>query len=223
MLDFSRQLNATRFLHVSTDEVYGSLETGEAREASPLNPSSAYSASKAASDLVALAHQRTFGTDVILTRCVNNFGPRQSLEKFIPRVISRAMKGLPIPIYGKGINIREWIFVEDHCKILLTLMGEGRSGQIYNIGSGERRSNLEIANLLLEALKVTAKIDHVNDRLGHDLRYALDSSLISKYLVKHPLVSLEQGLKRTIAYYEEYCESEEFEREFTLMESLYAH
>ena len=221
MLDFAKQSKATQFLHVSTDEVYGSLETGEASEASPLNPSSAYSASKAASDLVALAHHKTFGTDVIVTRCVNNFGPRQSLEKFIPRVISRALKGLPIPIYGKGINIREWIFVEDHCKILLLLMGSGRSGQIYNIGSGERRSNLEIANLLLGVLKVPAKLDHVNDRLGHDFRYALDSSRISQYLARHPLVTLEQGLKQTIAYYEEYGKSEAFEREFTLMESLY--
>lgn len=222
MLDFVKQIKATRFLHVSTDEVYGSLETGVASEASPLNPSSAYSASKAASDLVALAHHKTFGTDVIVTRCVNNFGPRQSLEKFIPRVISRALKGLPIPIYGKGVNIREWIFVEDHCKILLMLMNEGKSGQIYNIGSGERRSNLEIANLLLDTLQVAAKVVHVNDRLGHDFRYALDSSLISKNLANNPLVVLEQGLKHTIAYYKEYGKSEEFEREFTLMESLYA-
>lgn len=223
MLDFAKHLNTKRFLHVSTDEVYGSLETGEASEASPLNPSSAYSASKAASDLVVLAHHKTFGTDVIVTRCVNNFGPRQSLEKFIPRVISRALKGLPIPIYGKGVNIREWIFVENHCKILFMLMNEGKRGQIYNIGSGERRSNLEIANLLLDALRVPAKIDHVNDRLGHDFRYALDSSLISKYSARLPLVSLEQGLKHTIAYYEAYGKSEEFEREFTLAESLYAH
>jgi dTDP-glucose 4,6-dehydratase len=222
MLDFAKQIKATRFLHVSTDEVYGSLETGVASEASPLNPSSAYSASKAASDLVALAHHKTFGTDVIVTRCVNNFGSRQSLEKFIPRVISRALKGFPIPIYGKGVNIREWIFVEDHCKILLMLMNEGKRGQIYNIGSGERRSNLEIANLLLDALQIPAKINLVNDRLGHDFRYALDSSLISEYIVKNPLVSLEQGLKHTIAYYEEYGKSEEFEREFTLMESSYA-
>jgi len=138
-------------------------------------------------------------------------------------VISRALKGLPIPIYGKGVNIREWIFVENHCKILFMLMNEGKRGQIYNIGSGERRSNLEIANLLLDALRVPAKIDHVNDRLGHDFRYALDSSLISKYLARLPLVSLEQGLKHTIAYYEAYGKSEEFEREFTLAESLYAH
>jgi dTDP-glucose 4,6-dehydratase len=222
MLDFAKKFKTKRFLHISTDEVYGSLKTGEATESSPLNPSSAYSASKAASDLVALAHHKTFGTDVIVTRSVNNYGPRQSLEKFIPRVISRALKGLPIPIYGTGVNIREWIFVEDHCKILLMLMGDGRSGQIYNIGSGERRSNLEIAKLLLDSLHVPAKVNHVNDRLGHDLRYALNSSLISRFLVKHPLVSLEQGLKHTVAYYEEYGKSEEFEREFTLMESSYA-
>jgi dTDP-glucose 4,6-dehydratase len=222
MLDFAKQSKAFRFLHISTDEVYGSLEKGEATETSSLNPSSAYSASKAASDLVALAHHKTFGTEVIVTRCVNNFGPRQSLEKFIPRAISRTLKGLPIPIYGTGVNTREWIFVEDHCKILLMLMNEGERGQIYNIGSGERRTNLEIANLLIDALQVSAKIDYVNDRLGHDFRYALDSTLISKYLANNPLVSLEQGLKHTIAYYEKYGKSEEFEREFTLMESLYA-
>ena len=222
MLDFAKKFKTTRFLHISTDEVYGSLKTGEATESSPLNPSSAYSASKAASDLVALAHHKTFGTNVIVTRCVNNYGPRQSLEKFIPRVISRALKGLPIPIYGTGVNIREWIFVEDHCKALFLLMEKGKSGQIYNIGTGQRRSNLEIANLLLDVLKRPAKIDYIEDRLGHDFRYALDSSQVNRSLTMPPLTSIEEGLKHTIEYYEEYGKSEEFEREFTLMESSYA-
>ena len=222
MLDFAKKFKTTRFLHISTDEVYGSLETGEATESSPLNPSSAYSASKAASDLVALAHHKTFGTNVIVTRCVNNYGPRQSLEKFIPRVISRALKGLPIPIYGTGVNIREWIFVEDHCKALLHLIDKGKSGQIYNIGSGERRSNIEIANILLDAMKRPTKIDHIEDRLGHDFRYALDSSQVNRSLTMPPLTSIEEGLKHTIAYYEEYGKSIEFEREFALMENSYA-
>lgn len=222
ILDFAKEFKTTRFLHISTDEVYGSLETGEATESSPLNPSSAYSASKAASDLVALAHHKTFGTDVIVTRCVNNYGPRQSLEKFIPRVISRALKGLPIPIYGTGVNIREWIYVEDHCKALLNLIDRGKSGQIYNIGSGERRSNIEIAQLLLDAMKRPTKIDHIGDRLGHDFRYALDSSQVNRSLTMPPLTSIEEGLKHTIAYYEEYGKSKEFEREFALMENSYA-
>lgn len=222
MLDFSKEFKTVRFLHISTDEVYGSLETGEATEASPVNPSSAYSASKAASDLVALAHHKTFGTDVIVTRCVNNYGPRQSLEKFIPRVISRALKGLPIPIYGTGVNIREWIYVEDHCKALLHLMDKGKSGQIYNIGTGQRQSNLEIANLLLDAMQRPTKIDHVEDRLGHDFRYALDSSRVNRSLAMPPLTSIEEGLKHTIMYYQEYGESKEFEREFALMENSYA-
>jgi len=222
MLDLARKFKTTRFLHISTDEVYGSLETGEATESSPLNPSSVYAASKAASDLVALAHHKTFGTDVIVTRCVNNYGPRQSLEKFIPRVISRALKGLTIPIYGTGVNIREWIYVEDHCKALLHLIDKGKSGQIYNIGSGQRRSNLEIANLLLDAMKRPTKIDHIEDRLGHDFRYALDSSQINGSLTMPLLTSIEEGLKHTIAYYEEYGKSKEFEKEFTLMENSYA-
>ena len=222
MLDFAKKFKTTRFLHISTDEVYGSLEIGEATESSPLNPSSAYSASKAASDLVALAHHKTFGTNVIVTRCVNNYGPRQSLEKFIPRVISRALKGLTIPIYGTGVNIREWIYVEDHCKALVHLMDRGKSGQIYNIGTGQRRSNLEIANLLLDAMKRPTKIDHIEDRLGHDFRYALDSSKFNRSLTMPPLTSIEEGLKHTIAHYEEYGKSKEFEREFLLMENSYA-
>jgi len=222
MLDFSKEFKTARFLHISTDEVYGSLETGEATESSPLDPSSAYSASKAASDLVALAHHKTFGTDVIVTRCVNNYGPRQSLEKFIPRVISRALKGLPIPIYGTGVNIREWIYVEDHCKALLNLINKGKSGQIYNIGSGERRSNIEIAQLLLDSMKRPTKIDHIEDRLGHDFRYALDSSQVKRSLMMPPVTSIEKGLKHTIAYYQEYGKSKEFEREFALMENSYA-
>jgi dTDP-glucose 4,6-dehydratase len=221
MLDFAKQSKAFRFLHISTDEVYGSLEKGEATETSSLNPSSAYSASKAASDLVALAHHKTFGTDIIVTRCVNNFGPRQSLEKFIPRAISRALKGLPIPIYGKGVNIREWIYVVDHCKILLMLMQEGESGQIYNIGTRERRTNLEIVQLILRTLNLPVVIDHVPDRLGHDFRYALDSSRISGWLGKTPLLSIEEGLKHTIAYYEEYAHTKEFEKEYALMENSY--
>lgn len=222
MLDFSKEFKIARFLHISTDEVYGSLETGEATESSPLNPSSAYSASKAASDLVALAHHKTFGTNVIITRCVNNYGPRQSLEKFIPRVISRALKGLPIPIYGKGVNIREWIYVEDHCKVLLCLLDEGKNGQIYNIGSGVRRSNLEIANLLLDALRLPVKINHMNDRLGHDFRYALDSARMNRFLTIPVLTSIEEGFEHTVAYYKEYRKSKEFEREFALIENSYA-
>jgi len=222
MLDFAKELTATRFLHISTDEVYGSLESGEATELSPLNPSSAYSASKAASDLVALAHHKTFGTEVIVTRCVNNFGPRQSLEKFIPRAISRVLNGLPIPIYGKGQNIREWIYVVDHCKILLMLMQEGESGQIYNIGTRERRTNLEIAQLLFGALNLPVVINHVPDRLGHDFRYALDSTRVSRWLAKTPLLSIEEGLNLTIAYYKEYAHTKEFEKEYALMENAYA-
>jgi dTDP-glucose 4,6-dehydratase len=222
MLDFAKKFKTTRFLHISTDEVYGSLEIGEATESSPLNPSSAYSASKAASDLVALAHHKTFGTDVIVTRCVNNYGPRQSLEKFIPRIISRALKGLPIPIYGTGVNIREWIYVGDHCKALFLLMEKGKCGQIYNIGTGQRRSNLEIANLLLDVLKRPAKIDYIEDRLGHDFRYALDSSQVNRSLTMPPFTSIEEGLKHTIAYYEDYGKTKEFEREFALMENSYA-
>lgn len=221
MLDFAKYIKAKRFLHISTDEVYGSVEKGEAMETLSLNPSSAYSASKAASDLVALAHHKTFGTEVIVTRCVNNFGPRQSLEKFIPRAISRALNGLPIPIYGKGQNIREWIYVVDHCKILLMLIQEGESGQIYNIGTGERRTNLEIVKLLLDALNITVVIDHVHDRPGHDFRYALDSTRISGWLAKIPLLSIEEGLKKTITYYKEYANSKEFTKEYDLMEKSY--
>jgi len=221
MLDFARKTQALRFLHVSTDEVYGSLHSGEATEDFPLNPSSAYSASKASSDLIVLAHQKTFGTNAIITRCVNNFGPRQSLEKFIPRTISRVLSGQKVVVYGNGANVREWIYVEDHCKSLISVMNRGQSGQVINIGSGERFSNVEIVQMITEIMKNETAISFVKDRPGHDHRYALDSSKFRNLVDNHNTITIRQGLRHTLNYYEDYSKTKMFQEEFGLMENSY--
>ena len=169
------------FIQVSTDEVYGPLENGEANEATVLNPSSPYSASKASADLVALSYFKTYGMDIRITRCANNFGPRQNSEKLIPLLVSKIVSNKPI--YGNGENIREWIHVKDHCKAIKTVIERGKSGEIYNIGSNDRLTNLEVVDLLLSYAEHSAsKVEFVADRLGHDSRYALDSRKIQNEL-----------------------------------------
>ena len=171
------------FIQVSTDEVYGPLENGEANEATVLNPSSPYSASKASADLVALSYFKTYGMDIRITRCANNFGPRQNSEKLIPLLVSKIVSNKPLPIYGNGENIREWIHVKDHCKAIKTVIERGKSGEIYNIGSNDRLTNLEVVDLLLSYAEHSAsKVEFVADRLGHDSRYALDSRKIQNEL-----------------------------------------
>ncbi len=193
-----------RFIQVSTDEVYGSLETLDElfTEQTNLQPNSPYSASKAGADLLARAFYKTYGFPVITTRCCNNYGPYQYKEKFIPTCITKALSGQPIPIYGQGTNIREWIHVSDHNSAIEKILFEGRLGEVYNIGSGEETTNLEMAAMILEILgKPQDSIIKVNDRLGHDLRYALDSSKLRSDLRWECKHSLYEGIESTVKWY----------------------
>ena len=176
---------------MSTDEVYGSLPENDPSmkftERSPLEPSSPYSASKAAADLVAAAYHRTFGMPVLITRCSNNYGPCQDAEKLIPLLVTRAMEDQKLPIYGDGKNVRDWLYVEDHCAAVWTVLEKARPGSVYNIGGSNERRNIEIAKKVLAILgKPEALIEYVTDRPGHDRRYAIDSSLIQKELGWRP-------------------------------------
>ncbi len=191
-----------RFVHVSTDEVYGSIAQGSWDEARPLEPNSPYSASKASSDLLARAYARTFGLDVVITRCSNNYGPYQFPEKVIPLFVTNLMDGLPVPLYGEGLNVRDWLHVDDHCRGINLVLDKGRSGEVYNIGGGTELTNLELTHRLLAAMGVGQEmVERVQDRLGHDLRYSVDITKISDELGYAPQVPFEQGLADTIAWY----------------------
>jgi len=203
-----------RFLHVSTDEVYGALgETGAFTEDSPMLPNSPYAASKAASDHLARAWHRTYGLPVLISHCSNNYGPWQHEEKLIPRMILNALAGRPLPIYGDGRQVRDWLYVEDHAEALLRVFEQGRVGEVYNIGGLEERRNIEVVRLLCELLEEMAPdrpagvkryadlITHVADRPGHDLRYALDTRKIEQELGWRPSVRFEAGLSRTVEWY----------------------
>ena len=203
LLDAARDYGLQKFVHVSTDEVYGSLgPTGEFTEESPLAPNSPYSASKASSDLLARSYHKTFGLSVCTTRCSNNYGPYQFPEKLIPLFSTNAMEGLPLPIYGKGENVRDWIHVEDHCDALIAVMKNGRPGQIYNIGASRELQNIEITRLILKILdKPETLIKYVTDRPAHDFRYAIDSSKIQTELGWEPKIPFEEGLAQTVKWY----------------------
>lgn len=197
-----------RFLHISTDEVYGSLgETGAFTEETPLAPNSPYSASKAAADLMVRAYFHTYGLPVLTTRCSNNYGPYQFPEKLIPLMVSNAMEDKELPIYGDGLNIRDWIYVEDHCRALDKVLQAGKEGEVYNIGGGNERTNLYVAKSILDRLgKPHSLIRFVADRPGHDRRYAIDFSKIKRELGWTPTVSFEEGLDRTIHWYQSHRE-----------------
>ncbi len=198
--------NIKRFIHISTDEVYGSLETDEGSftEESPLLPNSPYSASKAGGDLLVRACMKTYGFEAIIVRPSNNYGPYQFPEKLIPLMVTNLMDGKNIPVYGKGLNIRDWLFVEDTCRALDLILHSGKSGEIYNVGGGNERRNIEVVKKVLELMGFgEEQIQFVPDRPGHDYRYSVDSSKIQKELGWHPEVDLEEGLRRTIAWYRE--------------------
>jgi dTDP-glucose 4,6-dehydratase len=178
MLSLAKDIQVNCFVHVSTDEVYGSVATSTSDEGSPLNPTSYYSSSKASSDLVALSAFKTLGLPVVVTRCVNNFGEGQHPEKFLPRMVERINRNLSLPIYGDGSNVREWIHVLDHVSALIAVAREDFAGEIFNVGTGFRLSNLSIANKLLSVADSKSNINFVPDRLGHDQRYALNSTKI---------------------------------------------
>src|SRR6267143_1051098 len=187
----------------STDEVYGSLgETGKFTEQSPLDPSSPYSASKAGADLLALACYTTYGQEVIVTRCSNNYGPYQFPEKLIPLMIIKALRDEPLPVYGDGLNVRDWIHVEDHCAAIVAALFEGKPGMTYNFGGGQEMVNLDLVKLILKKLdKQETLISFVTDRLGHDRRYAIDSSFSQRELNWKPRHNFEAGLAETIQWY----------------------
>jgi dTDP-glucose 4,6-dehydratase len=202
LLQAALNAKVARFVHVSTDEVYGSISQGSWDEARPLEPNSPYSASKAGSDLLARAYARTFGLDVVITRCSNNYGPYQFPEKVIPLFVTNLMDGLPVPLYGEGLNVRDWLHVDDHCRGINLVLDKGRSGEVYNIGGGTELTNLELTHRLLAAMGVGEEmVERVQDRLGHDLRYSVDITKISDELGYAPQVPFEQGLADTIAWY----------------------
>ncbi|MEV6482875.1 dTDP-glucose 4,6-dehydratase [Streptomyces sp. NPDC051576] len=190
------------FVHVSTDEVYGSIETGSWPETHPLAPNSPYSASKASSDLLALAYHRTHGLDVRVTRCSNNYGPHQFPEKVIPLFVSNLLDGKKVPLYGEGLNVRDWLHVEDHCDGIELVRTKGRAGEVYNIGGGTELSNKELTGLLLEACGADwDRVERVEDRKGHDLRYSVDWSKIHDELGYSPKRDFTSGLADTVAWY----------------------
>ena len=203
LLETARTLGVKRFLQVSTDEVYGSLgSAGRFSEQSPLRPSSPYSASKAAADLLALSYGHTFGMEVVVTRCSNNYGPYQFPEKLIPLMIANALEGRKLPVYGDGLQVRDWIHVEDHCRALLSALERGRSGEVYNLGADNEWPNLQIVGRLLQILgKGSELIEHVKDRPGHDRRYAIDAAKAHAELGWAPRIGFADGLSATVAWY----------------------
>jgi dTDP-glucose 4,6-dehydratase len=203
LLDAARAAKVRRFVHVSTDEVYGSIDDGAWTEEWPLAPRSPYAASKASSDLVVLAAHHTHGMDVVITRCSNNYGPYQFPEKVIPLFITNLLTGQPVPLYGDGANIRDWLHVSDHCRGIVEVAEKGISGEVYNIGGGVAMSNKELTGKLLEACgSGWEMVRHVPDRQGHDKRYALNISKVSA-LGYAPRISFEGGLAETVEWYRE--------------------
>jgi dTDP-glucose 4,6-dehydratase len=192
-----------KYLQVSTDEVYGSLgANGYFTEETPLAPNSPYSASKAAADMIVRSYRETFGSNVNITRCSNNYGPYQFPEKLIPLMISNALENKELPVYGDGMNVRDWLFVEDHCKAIDTVVHSGKPGEVYNIGGNNEKANIEIVRLILKELgKPESLIRYVKDRPGHDRRYAINASKIKLELGWEPSVPFENGIVRTIQWY----------------------
>lgn len=214
LLEASRKYfkkSESRFLHISTDEVYGALgDEGFFTEETKIDPSSPYSASKASSDLFVLAYHKTYGLNVVITRCCNNYGPYQFPEKLIPFMIKRALDGEPLPVYGDGRNVRDWIFVDDHNDGTILAYEKGRAGEVYNLGARCEKRNIDLVKLLIEKLKVCLKdkkdfkepeIAFVKDRPGHDFRYAIDPSKAESELGFKPKVSFEEGIDLTVKWY----------------------
>ena len=202
MLQASLEAGVGRFVHVSTDEVYGSIDEGSWPEDWPLQPNSPYSASKAGSDLIARAYHRTHGMDVRITRCSNNYGPHQFPEKVIPLFVTSLMDGGSVPLYGDGMNIRDWLHVDDHVRGISLVLSGGRAGEVYNIGGGTELSNAELTGMLLAACGADwDSVDHVEDRKGHDRRYSVDITKISTELGYAPQVPFTQGLAEAVQWY----------------------
>ena len=202
LLDAAKSSNIKRFVHVSTDEVYGSISEGSWPEDHPLLPNSPYSASKAGSDLLVRAYNRTHKLDTVITRCSNNYGQYQFPEKVMPLFITNIIEGKKVPLYGNGLNVRDWLHVDDHCRGIALALTKGRAGEVYNIGGGTELTNVELTHKILEAMGVGEEfIQPVEDRKGHDLRYSVDISKINKELGYEPQVNFEEGLAQTINWY----------------------
>ena len=209
LMDACRAHGLVRFHQVSTDEVYGDLPLDRPdllfTEETPLHASSPYSASKASADLLALAYHRTYGLPVTITRCSNNYGPYQFLEKLIPLMISNALQDKPLPVYGQGLNVRDWLYVEDHCKAIDLILRQGRPGEVYNVGGHNEMRNIDIVKLICRELgKPEGLISYVEDRKGHDLRYAIDPSKIQRELGWEPETNFSDGIRKTIRWYLEH-------------------
>ena len=201
ILEVTRKVNPeARLVHISTDEVYGDIDEGSFKEEDRLRPSSPYSASKASADMFVLAYVRTYGLNAVITRCTNNYGAYQFPEKLIPKAIIRAELNMKIPIYGTGKNVRDWIYVKDHCEAINFVLEKGERGGIYNISSGEEKTNLEVVSEILRIMNKPDLVEFVEDRPGHDIRYSLDSSKIRKSGWK-PKYSFSDGLKETVECY----------------------
>jgi len=202
LLDAARNSKIKRFLHVSTDEVYGSISEGSWPEDHPLLPNSPYSASKAGSDLLVRACNRTHKLDTVITRCSNNYGQYQFPEKVMPLFITNIIEGKKVPLYGNGLNVRDWLHVDDHCRGIALALTKGKSGEVYNIGGGTELTNVELTHKILEAMGVGKEfIQPVEDRKGHDLRYSVDITKINTQLGYSPQVNFEEGLAQTINWY----------------------
>lgn len=211
LMDACRKYGMIRFHQVSTDEVYGDLPLDRPEllftEETPIHASSPYSASKASADLLVQAYYRTYGLPVTISRCSNNYGPYQFLEKLIPLTISNALKDKPLPVYGQGLNVRDWLYVEDHCKAIDLILRQGRLGEIYNVGGRNEMRNIDIVKLICRELgKPDNLISYVEDRKGHDLRYAIDSSKIRQELGWRPEMRFSEGIQKTIRWYLEHRE-----------------
>jgi dTDP-glucose 4,6-dehydratase len=204
LLQAAVDAGVSKFVHVSTDEVYGSIDTGSWPETHPLEPNSPYSASKASSDLLARSFYRTHGLPVCITRCSNNYGPYQFPEKVIPLFVTNLMDGKKVPLYGDGLNVRDWLHVDDHCHGIQLVADNGRPGEVYNIGGGTELTNLELTNRLLAAFGVGEEmVERVEDRKAHDRRYSVDITKISDELGYQPLMSFDEGLAGTIEWFKE--------------------
>lgn len=203
LLQASKELGVERYLQVSTDEVYGTLgKTGYFYETTPLAPNSPYSASKASADMLVRAYRETYGLPTLNTRCSNNYGPYQYPEKLIPFFISQLLKGEKVPVYGDGLNVRDWLYVYDHCEAIDVVLHKGKVGEVYNIGGHNEKTNMEITRLILDAMgKDEASIKYVEDRLGHDRRYAISNDKITSELGWKPSLTFEEGIKITIDWY----------------------
>ena len=203
LLDAAREFKVSRFVQISTDEVYGSLgPTGLFTEQTPLAPSSPYAASKTAADLLVRSYVHTFGLPGLITRCSNNYGPYQFPEKVIPLFITNLLRNQPVPVYGDGLNIRDWIHVRDHCSAVFKVLKEGKIGEVYNIGGRCEKTNLELTHSILRIMdKPTSLLNYVTDRLGHDRRYAIDCTKIEKELGWLPATPFDDGLRQTVEWY----------------------